>query len=89
MSKILTMEDAMEWARKTLPERAQAADAGDGQAAHMLHKCACAYHSGWIKRDHAIRMAYSIGGLDGLQEGRAISIAKEQRRLLAASGEEC
>jgi len=85
MSKILTMEDAMEWARKTLPERAQAADAGDGQAAHMLHKCACAYHSGWIKRDHAIIKAE----LDRLKEGRAISIAKEQRRLLAASGEEC
>lgn len=35
------------------------------------------------------RMAYAIGDRDGLKEGRAISIAKDQRRMLAASGEEC
>ncbi len=35
------------------------------------------------------RQAYAIGQIEGLKEGRAISIAKDQRRMLAATGEEC
>lgn len=39
--------------------------------------------------DSCCRQAYAMGQMEGLKEGRAISIAKEQRRMLAASGEEC
>lgn len=39
--------------------------------------------------ESCMKIAYAIGARDGLKEGRSISIAKDQHRLLAATGEEC
>lgn len=39
--------------------------------------------------ESCVKIAYALGARDGLKEGRAISIAKDQKRLLSATGEEC
>lgn len=49
----------------------------------------CVSHNVIEYVESCCRLAYAIGARDGLKEGRSISIAKDQQRLLAANGEEC